>query len=202
MNGTFCSPSPPCERRRWPASPDRSCSARAEPITVLASPSTTKSPSRSSGSSKRRAAAGPSSTASTPGSARLAAISAAEIRRLAHVDAHERAERPVVAHERIGDRADDAHRAVAEARVQLLLQEDHVGRAVGLRLVVHAVIGDDADHGSGRHQARDPVIDGAVEGVGLGRARSMRVLDEIGQRQIEQRRRLALAAGARPASST
>ena len=32
-----------------------------------------------------------------------------------------------MAHERIGDRADHAHRAVAETRVQLLLQEHHVG---------------------------------------------------------------------------
>ncbi len=82
--------------------------------------------------------------------------------------------------------------SVAEALVQFLLQKDDAGLATRLRLVVHAVIGDDADHGAGRNQARDPVIDGAVEGVGLGRSRSMRVLDEIGQRQIEQARRLAL----------
>jgi hypothetical protein len=31
MNGTRCSPWPPCERSRCPASPDKSCSVRAAP---------------------------------------------------------------------------------------------------------------------------------------------------------------------------
>src|SRR5437773_11148811 len=34
MKGTFCSPRPPCERRRWPAKPERSGSARVAPTTV------------------------------------------------------------------------------------------------------------------------------------------------------------------------
>src|SRR6202030_772370 len=42
-NGTVCSKAPPCERRRWPASADRSCSAALAPITVLRSPVTTRS---------------------------------------------------------------------------------------------------------------------------------------------------------------
>src|SRR3984893_15812400 len=46
-NGTVCSKAPPCERRRWPASADRSCSAALAPITVLRSPVTTRSASRS-----------------------------------------------------------------------------------------------------------------------------------------------------------
>ena len=47
----------------------------------------------------------------------------------------------------------------------------------------------------------DAVVDGAIEGVGLRRPRRMRVLDEVGEREIEQRRRLALQqrAGRRPA---
>ncbi len=81
------------------------------------------------GSSKRRAAVAPSSTSSTPGSARLAAISAARSVAVAPIDAHERAQRAVMAHERIGDRADHPHGARAEAPVELILQEHDLAAA-------------------------------------------------------------------------
>ena len=97
-----------------------------------------------------------------------------------------------MAHERIGDGADDSHRAVAEAAVELLLQEHDVGLAARARLVVHAMIGDHADDGAGGHHGSDPLVDGTVENVGLRLARSVRVLHEIGEREIEERRRLAL----------
>ena len=66
-NGTVCSPAPPCERSRCPASADRSCSAALAPITVLRSPVTTRSASRSCGNSKSAAASSRVSTASMPG---------------------------------------------------------------------------------------------------------------------------------------
>ena len=91
-----------------------------------------------------------------------------------------------MAHERIGDRADHPHRAVAEAPVQLLLQEHHVGRSVGAGLVVHAVVRHDANHRAEAHQLADALVHRAIEGVGLGRARRVRMLHEVGQRQIEQ----------------
>src|SRR5437870_4060041 len=67
MNGTFASEMPPCVRRRWPRRPERSWSFSDAPMQVSARLMTATSPSRSSGSSNRRAAIARSHTASTPG---------------------------------------------------------------------------------------------------------------------------------------
>ena len=61
------------------------------------------------------------------------------------VDADKRPERAVMAHERVGDRTDHPYRSGAETAVELVFEKNHVGLAVGLRLVVHAVVGDETD---------------------------------------------------------
>ncbi len=91
-----------------------------------------------------------------------------------------------MAHKRIGDRADHPRRASAEPLRQLVFEKDHP------RLVVHAVIGDQADAGAQFDKAPHPVVDRAVKGVRLGRARRVGMLDIIGQGQIEQARRPAV----------
>src|SRR5207249_3276500 len=67
MTGTFASEMPPCVRRRWPRRPERSWSFCDAPMQVSARLMTATSPSRSSGSSNRRAAVARSHTVSTPG---------------------------------------------------------------------------------------------------------------------------------------
>ena len=61
ISGTRCSEMPPCERS-GASSADRSWRAAAVPITVKRSETTTRSPMRSAGSSKRSAAAARVST--------------------------------------------------------------------------------------------------------------------------------------------
>ena len=92
----------------------------------------------------------------------------------------------MVAHERVGDRADHPHGAGAETLVERVLEKDDVGCAVGQRLVVHPMVGDEPDDGAERDKSSHLVVDRAVKGVGLGIARRMRMLDIIRQRQIEQ----------------
>lgn len=65
IRGTFCSDTPPCERKGT-VNPDRSCLLAALPSTVSLSPSTTRSPIRSSGNSNRWLACVRVKTASTP----------------------------------------------------------------------------------------------------------------------------------------
>src|ERR1700692_1425953 len=55
---------------------------------------------------------------------------------------HERSQGTVMLHERIGDRADDAHRIRPETPVEFLLEENHARRPVLIRLVVHTRIGN------------------------------------------------------------
>ena len=54
----------------------------------------------------------------------------------------------------IGDRQDDACRARAEPRVEMVLQEHDVGPAERIGLGVHPVIGGEHDGGAQRIQSR------------------------------------------------
>ncbi len=112
------------------------------------------------------------------------------VRRQMH--AHEAAQRTVMAYERIGDRADHAAGIGAEPRVQQIGHEHHVGRAVGPRHVVHAVIGGRRHHAAEVAQRPEPRIDRAQEPARLLAFRRMTVLHIVRQRQIEQPRAAAL----------
>ncbi len=59
---------------------------------------------------------------------------------LVTVDAHKAAQGAVVPDKGIGDRADHLRVALAEARIENVLQVDHVRLARGIGLVIHAVV--------------------------------------------------------------
>ena len=105
-------------------------------------------------------------------------------RGLGTVDPDEAAKGAVVADESIGDRADDRGRLCAEFFIQQILKPDHVGRAVGLGFVVHAMVRREGDDGAERGQAAEPLIQILIEGVRLALARRVFVLDEIGKGEI------------------
>src|SRR5580698_4000113 len=89
-------------------------------------------------------------------------------------------------YERIGDRADDAHGAGSEARIQFVLQVDDIGRTVAGGLVIHPVIGRDRNGGAERDQLGDAGVDRLVVSVGLRLAGRVLVLHIVGGRQIHQ----------------
>ena len=92
----------------------------------------------------------------------------------------------MMAHERIGDRADHPHRTVTETAVELVLEENHVGLAIRQRLVVHAVVSDQTDDGAQFDKAPHAIVDRPVERIRFRRSRRVRVLHIIRKRQIEQ----------------
>ncbi|SEG35930.1 hypothetical protein SAMN04488115_104448 [Bosea lathyri] len=108
------------------------------------------------------------------------------------VDTHETAERTMMAHERVGDRADHPCCSNPVARIQPIAEIEDVRRAIGEGQIRHAVIGDDADRGARVDEGPDTLIDGADEGVRFRRAWRMGVLNEIRKREIEQLRPAAL----------
>ncbi len=103
--------------------------------------------------------------------------------RAAYPDAHETAQRAVVAHESIGYRADHPGLAGAEFGIENVLQVDDLGRAVGLRLIVHAVVGSHADDRAQFGKTADLLVDAAVELVRHRVAGRVLVLDVVGQRK-------------------
>ena len=83
-------------------------------------------------------------------------------------------------HVGIGNRQDDAGPAGAELAIQFVLEVDHVRRAIRPRLVVHAMVGGDADDGSQRRQTPERIVQPRVEIVDLRRAGRVLVLDVVG----------------------
>src|SRR5215475_11618631 len=61
------------------------------------------------------------------------------------IDAHEAAERSMMRHEIVGDRADHRCCALSELKIERVLKPHDLERAVGVGLVAHAMIRDEAD---------------------------------------------------------
>src|SRR5438046_2212968 len=97
----------------------------------------------------------------------------------------------MVAYKGVGDRADHPYCAGAEAVVERVFEKNDIGLAVEPGLVVHTMVGNEPDDGTELDQALHPVVDRAVKGVPLRVSRRMRMLNEIGERQIQELGRLA-----------
>src|SRR6516162_4913860 len=61
------------------------------------------------------------------------------------INAHEAAERSVMRHEIVGDRADHGGRTPSELEIERVLKPHDFGRAVGIGLVAHAMIRDETN---------------------------------------------------------
>ena len=112
--------------------------------------------------------------------------------RVRQIDRRPRPERAVMHHVRIGDRQDDARRALAEPLVGQRLQVDDVRLLVRQMLVVHAVIGGEHQHGAGRVELADIAVHHRVERIREVRAGRRLVLHVVGGREIHQVGALAL----------
>ena len=174
---------PPCERSGT-VRPERSCLAAALPIAVLRSETTITSPRRSSGSSNFLQPVARSSASSMPGSPAMRLMRSPLFGIVRQIDRGEGAERAVMHDIGIGDRQDHPRLAGADPAVEHVLQIDHVRRAVGLVLVVHAVIGGEDDGRALGIQLRQVAVHHAIEAVGVGRAGRRLVLHIVGGREI------------------
>ena len=112
--------------------------------------------------------------------------------------AHEGAERAVMAHERVGDRANDPYRTGTEPRIQFIFQINDARRAIGIRFVGHAMIGGDCDRRAKVDKFGDDAIDGLMISVGLrlaGRVFVLHIIRGLEIHQIRPMRRHDFHAG-------
>src|SRR5258708_7828172 len=61
------------------------------------------------------------------------------------IDAHKAAERPMMRHEIVGDRAGHRCCAPSELEIERVVKPNELERAVGVGLVAHAMVGNEAD---------------------------------------------------------
>ena len=85
----------------------------------------------------------------------------------------------------VGDRQDDVV-LVNTGGGQHVFQVVDAGRAVGVVLVVHPVVGDHADDVAEVEVVAEQLVEAAEEAVGHRAAGRLGVLDEVGRRQVEQ----------------
>ena len=89
-----------------------------------------------------------------------------------------------------------------DQRVDDVLEIEHVGRAVGQVLVVHAVVGGQDDDRAGGVERADVAVDHRVERVGGRRAGRRLVLNVVGRRQIHDVRAERRLSSLTPAAKT
>src|SRR4029077_6237607 len=91
-----------------------------------------------------------------------------------------------MAHERVGDRTDDAHGSGAKTRIQLILQVNDIGRTIAGRLVVHSMVGGDGNRGAQRDQLVDARVHGVVVSIRLWLSGRVLVLHIIRGREVQE----------------
>ena len=92
--------------------------------------------------------------------------------------------RPEVIHEGVGDRAYDSACTVAKLGVEDVLQSHYGRRSAVDRLLVHAVVSGNCHDSAHLFELSKACIHFRVEAVGLGIARCIGLLDEIGARDV------------------